>query len=187
MGLLKTLYWDLFSKKMRPLYIESLIRGLPGHFGERLREHWYRRRFAICGENLTVPLGAYFVNPQNIQCGDNVFWGLYCYIQAGGGLTLGSDVAIGPHVKIWTQSHRYHRSDLPVWKQGYEYNSVTIGDDVWIGANAFIMPGTVLGDRCVVSAHSVVNKKIYPEGTILAGHPARKIGNRLINTVSEQT
>ena len=68
---------------------------------------------------------------------------------------------------------------MPVWQQGYDNKSVKIGNDVWIGANAFIMPGTILGDKCIVSAHSVVGARQYPSGTILAGHPARKIGNRL--------
>ncbi len=178
MNLGKRLYWDLVSRETRFLYVESFLRGIPGPFGERLREKWYRRRFRKCGKNLTVPLGAFIANPQNIECGDNVFFGLYCYIQAGGGLVLGSDVAIGPHVKIWTQNHRYNDPEIPVWKQGYENKSVIIGNDVWIGANAFIMPGTILGDKCVVAAHSVVGARKYPPRTILTGHPARKIGER---------
>ncbi len=178
-SLLKRLYWDFTLSDIRPLYIEAVLRGIPGPFGERLREKWYKKRFRKCGKNLTVPLGAFIVNPQNIECGDNVFFGLYCYIQAGGGLILGSDVAIGPHAKIWTQNHVYQQLDVPVWKQGYENKPVKIGNDVWIGANAFIMPGTILEDKCIVSAHSVVGGRRYPPGTILAGHPARKIGSRL--------
>lgn len=178
MEILKRLYWDLASHDTRCLYVESLLRGVPGPFGERLREKWYRKRFKKSGRNLTVPLGAFIVNPQNIECGDNVFFGLYCYIQAGGGLILGSDIAIGPYVKIWTQNHRYKDPDVPVWRQGYDYKPVKIGNDVWIGANAFIMPGVILGDKCIVAAHSVVGAKTYPPGIILAGHPARKVGQR---------
>ncbi len=178
MNLFRVLYWDLTSKKIRHLYIESFLRGIPGRFGERLRERWYRKRFKSCGKNLTVPLGAFIVHPENIECGDNVFFGLYCYIQAGGNLVIGSDVAIGPHVKIWTQNHRYKDPHTPIWKQGYEKKTVVIGNDVWIGANAFIMPGTILADKCVVAAHSVVAARKYSPGMILAGHPARKIGQR---------
>jgi len=186
MSLFKRLYWDLLTKETRALYIEQFLRGIPALFGERVREKWYRKRFKKCGSNLTVPLGAFLVNPQNIECGDNVFFGLYCYIQAGGGLKLGSDVAIGPHVKIWTQNHRFNDLELPVWKQGYDNKPVVIGNDVWIGANAFIMPGTILEDKCIVSAHSVVGAKRYRSGTILSGHPARKIGQRSVNLAEEQ-
>lgn len=178
MSLLKRLYWDLASHDTRCLYIEAFLRGVPGPFGERLREKWYRRRFKKAGTNLTVPLGATIINPQNVVCGENVFFGLYCYIQAGGGLVLGSDLAVGPYVKIWTQNHQFKDFNVPVWQQGYENKEVIIGDDVWIGANAFIMPGAIIGDKCVIAAHSVVGAKQYPEGTILAGHPARKIGER---------
>ncbi len=81
-------------------------------------------------------------------------------------------------MKIWTQNHNYKEYNKPVWSQGYSYRPIRIGCDVWIGANAFIMPGTKLGNKCIILANSVVTSKEYPDGTILAGYPARKIGIR---------
>ncbi|MGL4339332.1 MAG: acyltransferase [Rhodoglobus sp.] len=56
----------------------------------------------------------------------------------------------------------------------YRYARIQIGSDVFIGAGAIIMPGVQIGDRCVVGAGSVVTRSI-PDGTVVAGNPARRI------------
>jgi acetyltransferase-like isoleucine patch superfamily enzyme len=57
----------------------------------------------------------------------------------------------------------------------YRYAPVSIGSDVFIGAGAIILPGVSIGDRCVVGAGAVVTKSV-PEGTVVAGNPARALG-----------
>jgi len=176
--LLKYLYRDITSKSKRNLYFAWFFRDLPGEFGIYLRRKWYSRLFKGCGENLRILPGTIILHPEMIECGDNVSFGVYNYVQAAGGVVIGDDVMMGPYVKIWTQNHNYDKTDVPVHQQGYKYKRVVIGDDVWIGANAFIMPGTELGDKVIVSANSVVSAKKYPDWSILAGYPARKIGVR---------
>jgi len=175
---MRQLYWDLRSATTRDQYLAYFIRDIPGTFGIMIRRIWYTKRFKRAGVNLTILAGAYIMNPQNIECGDNVSIGIHNYIQAGGGLFLGSDVMMGPYVKIWTQTHNYADYHTPVHSQGYMYAPVTIGNDVWIAANAFIMPGTVIGNKTIIAASSVVGAKKYPDRIILAGYPARKIGER---------
>lgn len=175
---LQKLYWDISSAGSREQYIAFLIRNLPGGFGMAVRRAWYGRRFRKCGKNLNILEGAFIINPQNVECGDNVSVGVCNYIQAGGGVVLESDVLLGPYVKIWTQNHNYKDYHTPIHSQGYAFSPVEIGNDVWVGANAFIMPGVRIGAKSIVSANSVVGAKVYPEGSILAGYPARKIGER---------
>lgn len=175
---LKNLRWDLSDKKGRQFIKAYLIRNTPGNFGFYLRNKFYKNLFAIAGDNLRVFPGSYIIHPENISCGSNFFIGINNFIQAGGGLECGNYVMLGPSVKIWTQNHKFLNSSIPVLKQGYERKKVFIGNDVWIGANAFIMSGAIIGDGCIVSAGSVVSAKNYAPGTILAGNPARKIGNR---------
>ena len=176
--LFKRLYWDLYTRTGRKQYVEHFLRDLPSGFGVYLRERWYIKRFKKAGNNTHILTGTHFIHPDKVECGDNVFFGINNYIQAAGGLMLGSNVMLGPYVKIWTQNHIYNDPNTPVWQQGYEYKEVIIGDDVWIGANTFIMPGAKIGDKCVISANSVLGGKQYPAGLILAGYPARKIGER---------
>ncbi len=56
-----------------------------------------------------------------------------------------------------------------------EIRPVEIGSNVWIGANAMILPGVRIGDDAVVAAHAVVNKDV-PDGGVVGGVPARVIG-----------
>jgi acetyltransferase-like isoleucine patch superfamily enzyme len=177
-SLAKYFYWDMSSHWKREEYVAFLLRSFPGHVGADLRRRWYSRLFLKTGVNLTVYPGAMILNPGKVQCGDNVNIGFYNYLQAGGGIVLGDNTLLGPYVKIWTQTHKYQDPLTPVHDQGAIFKPVIIGNDVWIGANVFIMPGAVILDRCVISANSVVGCKEYPEGTILAGYPARKIGER---------
>jgi len=176
--LIRYLYWDMSSYWKRDEYVATLLRSIPGNAGMHLRRTWYTKKFRRAGRNLSVFAGTTILNPGKVECGDNVNIGFFNYIQAGGGVVLGNNVLLAPYVKIWTQSHRFRDPLVPVSEQGCDFKPVFIGNDVWIGADAFIMPGTVIGDRCVISASSVVGRKEYPEGTILAGYPARKIGER---------
>ena len=159
-------------------YIEYLIRNSPGGIGMRARKMWYQNKFNTCGSNLRVLPGAFIINPNKVACGDNFFVGINNYIQAGGGLICGSNVMMGPYAKIWTHNHVFSDPNIPIWQQGYDAKEVVIGDDVWIGANALIMPGAKIGNRAIISACSVVGAKNYPDGIILSGNPARKIGAR---------
>jgi len=57
----------------------------------------------------------------------------------------------------------------------FSASPITIGEDVWIGANAIILKGVVLGDGCVVAAGAVVTRGHYPPGSIIAGNPAKVV------------
>lgn len=171
-------YWDMSSHWKRDEYVAALLRNAPGDVGMYLRRTWYTRKFKRAGRNLSVFTGTTILNPGKVECGEGINIGFFNYLQAGGGIVFGNNVLLGPYVKIWTQSHNFSDPLVPVSEQGSVFKPVFIGNDVWIGANAFIMPGTVIGDRCIISASSVVGQKEYPEGTILAGYPARKIGER---------
>lgn len=176
--LIKALYGDLFDRGLRSWLVSSLISYIPGETGIIIRRKWYSKRFKSVGKNLVILQGTLILNPQNIECGDDVSIGIYNYIQAAGGLSLGSDMMTGPYAKIWTANHNFSDYNIPIRLQGYTNSPVEIGNGTWIGAGAFIMPGVILGSKCIVSACSVVGAKKYIDGTILAGHPARKIMSR---------
>jgi acetyltransferase-like isoleucine patch superfamily enzyme len=176
--ILKRFYWTLRLKEDRLLLIYAFVREIPGQLGILIRRRVVAPHLAQVGENLMILEGARFRNPQKISCGDNVGIGNDVLLQAGGGITLGSDTLLGPGVKIWTQNHRYGDPDTPIREQGDDFGPVTIGDDCWIGSNAFIMPGVHLPRGCVVAAGSVVGAKPYKEFSVLMGNPARVVGFR---------
>jgi len=176
--LVKLLKWDLQDKDSRFFYLLFVIRNLPGRFGMALRERALRRYFKTAGSNLRIHNGIIIRNISRLSVGDNVTLGVDNFIQAAGGISIGNDVLLGPGVKIWSVNHVFSNADIPVREQGYEFKPVDIGDNVWIGANSFLMPGVDIGDGAIISAGSVVGTKKVPPYAILAGNPARKIGTR---------
>lgn len=90
-------------------------------------------------------------------------------------IKTGSDVSIGPEATILTLGHDPQSPDFA--DKGRE---VVIGDRVWIGYRAIILPGVTIGEGAVVGAGSVVTKDVEPY-RIVAGNPARIIGHRESN------
>ena len=114
---------------------------------------------------------------KNITIGKNVFFNTGCSFQDRGGITIGDGTMIGMNVTIATLNH-----GLPLETRNITYPSpVIIGENVWIGSNATILPGVTIGDNSVVAAGAVVTKDV-PENTVVAGVPAKvikKINNNL--------
>ncbi len=175
---LKLLRWDWRDEIGRFNLLNSIWMRTPGHLGFTWRNRHIPRYFAAAGTGITIHEGVHFRGIHRLRCGDDVEIGVDNFLQASGGLSLGDRVITGPGVQIWTINHNFDDVTRPIDEQGYEYAPVSIGDDCWLGAGVFVMPGVVLPEGCVVSAHSVVACKKYPPYVILAGHPARVIGHR---------
>lgn len=178
---LKRVYWELKEAPTRFFYLHFLIYNIPGYLGILWRRKLYARHCKRVGNNLIVYQGVRVRNVQELIIGDDVHLGLDVTLQAAGGITIGDRVAFGPGSKIWTSNHRFEDLNQSIMEQGYDYKPVVIGNDVWIAANVFIMPGVELPEGCVVGAGAVVGVKKYPPYSIISGNPARVIGNRLKN------
>lgn len=110
----------------------------------------------------------------DIQIGRNV-WKSFaisggCYIQGINGIRIGDDTLFAPGVKMISANHDVN--NMEGWTKT---GPIVIGKHCWIGANAVILPGVVLGDDVVVGAGAVVTKNV-PDNTVVAGVPARSIG-----------
>ena len=91
---------------------------------------------------------------------------------------IGDCCMFGPNVTIATAAHPI----LPSLRErAYQFNlPVSIGRNVWVGANAMILPGVTIGDNSVIGAGSVVTKDI-PANVVAVGNPCRvlrEIGER---------
>ena len=71
-------------------------------------------------------------------------------------------------------NHNFEDTTKRIDEQGVSTQPVVIGDDVWIGANAVILPGVTIGRHCVVAAGAVVTKDV-PDNTVVGGVPAKII------------
>ena len=128
-----------------------------------------------CGKNVNVEHGAFLASGKGIEIGDNSGIGLNCRV--AGPLSIGNDVMMAPGVMIFTQNHETRDLSIPMRLQTAPKKKVTIGDDVWIGANALIMPGVSVGDGAIIAAGAVVTKNV-DSYAVVGGNPARVIKYR---------
>lgn len=91
-----------------------------------------------------------------------------------GPVTIGSHVNLAQGITVTALNHNFAEKGLRIDEQGVSTNQVTIGNDIWIGANAVILPGVTIGDHSVVAAGAVVTKDVPPH-TLVAGVPAKII------------
>lgn len=108
-----------------------------------------------------------------IVVGDDTHIDVRSVIYGEGGIEIGSKCAIASNVVMYSQTNQYTQNPmLPIIEQGTQYRPVKIGNDVWIGAGALILPGITIGSHVVVGAGSVVNRDVE-DWKIVVGAPAR--------------
>lgn len=134
------------------------------------------------GRNLWITPPFYVDYGCDIFFGDNCEVNLNCVFLDDNRITVGDNALIAPGVQIYTAFHPAHPRDRfgPPREDGsFSFCKtltapVTIGDNVWIGGGAVILPGVSIGDNVVIGAGSVVTKDI-PSDTIACGNPCRVV------------
>ena len=106
----------------------------------------------------------------NIRIGLGVLFNFNYVVLDVVAVTVGARTQIGPAVQIYTADHP---RDPSVRRTGAEFGRpIRIGQDVWIGGGAIILPGVTIGDNAVIGAGSVVTRYV-PAGATARGNPAR--------------
>lgn len=162
-------------------FLFVLFRHLPpsfsragGRIAKKMRAFAAKGFITYCGKNVNIEHGA--VISSKISIGDNSGIGVDCVVN--GELHMGTDVMMGPECVIISRNHEFSRTDIPMWKQGYQEPAPCyIGNDVWIGRRVMIMPGVKIGNGVIIAAGAVVTKDI-PDYAIAGGVPAKVIKYR---------
>lgn len=108
----------------------------------------------------------------DVIIGDHTRIGLHNTII--GPVTIGCHVNLAQGITVTALNHNFEDSDKRIDEQGVSTTPVTIEDDIWIGANAVILPGVTIGNHSVVAAGAVVTKNVPPH-SLVAGVPAKII------------
>ena len=108
----------------------------------------------------------------DVIIGDHTRIGLHNTII--GPVDIGSHVNLAQGITVTALNHNFSDTKKRIDEQGVSTNQVTIKDDVWVGANAVILPGVTIGEHCVVAAGAVVTKDVPPH-SLVAGVPAKVI------------
>ena len=106
----------------------------------------------------------------NSRVGKNVFINSGCHFQDQGGITIGNGVLIGHNVVLATLNHDFS----PKKRSTLHPAPVVIGENVWIGSNATVVPGVTIGNGSIIAAGAVVTKNV-PENVVVGGVPAKII------------
>ncbi len=165
-------FFSIFYKKkyLKGKYFDSKIMGW----------YWAFRslRCRIFGENRKIPWPVHprtlVGNARNIIFDPdsiNVFQVPGCYWQAHGAtITIGKNCYVAPNVGVITTNHDIYDPSRHV-----SGKSVVISDSCWIGMNAVILPGVILGPHTVVAAGAVVTKSFEEGYCVIGGIPAKMI------------
>lgn len=134
----------------------------------------------VVGKNVRFGYGtriSFYDNSDNpmLCIGDNTYIVNRCSLIVGGKITIGRDVLIGSDVCIVSENHSIDPTlDIPYMNQKIVLGEIIIGDGVWIGDKALILPNIIVGDKAVVAGGAVVTQSVPPR-SIVAGNPAKII------------
>lgn len=135
------------------------------------------------GDNVVIGKNVRFGGVGKIVIGKNTGIGGYGHIESINEVIIGKNCQIARFCYFIDHDHYFKNPKLSLIKQTNFENDfstsrpISIGGNCWIGANVTILKGVSLGDNCIVGAGSVVTKS-FPAGSMIAGVPARKVGQR---------
>lgn len=149
------------------LYLLNWVGYIPSHL---IRKFFY----TLAGMRVrgTIHMWARFFNPSGISIGEDTIIGDHAFLDGRAPLKIGSHVDVASEVMIYNSEHDLEAADF-VARDG----EVEIGDYVFIGPRAIILPGVTIGRGAVVAAGAVVTSDVA-EFTIVGGVPAKEIGER---------
>lgn len=124
---------------------------------------------ASIGNNVEIYPSAKIMFPWLLKVGDNVVISWDVKVYNLGMITIGNGTVISQYAHLCGGTHDYTTNDFTLIRTG-----LTIGNNVWIAADAFIGPGVTIGDNSVIGARAVVVNNVEAN-TLAAGNPARPL------------
>lgn len=136
------------------------------------REEIIRKLFGKTEKRFLIEQPFFCDYGYNIEIGENFYANVNCVILDEATVRFGDNVFIAPNCGFYTAGHPF---DVEQRNQGLEYAyPITIGNNVWIGAQVCVLPGVSIGDNCVIGAGSVVTESI-PANSLAVGNPCRTV------------
>lgn len=138
---------------------------------EAKRQEILKKLFKHVGEGVFIAQPMYLGRGCKVSIGDNCYINFNMTLVDDLDITIGDGCLFAPNVMITTTGHP---ADPELRKKGMYSFPVNIGNNVWIGMGAVILPGVTIGDNSIIGAGSVVTKNI-PANVIAFGSPCRVI------------
>ena len=136
------------------------------------RAELLRELFGAVGPGVDVTPPFFCDYGTQIRVGERFYANAGCVILDCAAVSIGDRVLLGPGVQIYAATHPLDPAERAAgWESA---KPVTIGDDVWVGGGAILLPGVTVGAGSVIGAGSVVTRDV-PPGTVAAGNPCRAL------------
>lgn len=165
--------YEKFRKQIATQMQEKFDRVLP--LDEMLLDRWKKARLLGFGEKTSVYENVYIYGKPNV--GKKVWVGPFVILDGTGGLTIGDGCDISCGVMIF--SHTTHLRCVSKGKMDVVKKPVKIGNYVYVGSGAIILPGVTVGDHSVIGAGAVVTSSV-PAFSVAMGVPARIVGKVIL-------
>lgn len=134
----------------------------------------YQLTLGHCGRDCDFESDMIIRNPRNVSIGDRCSFSAFVVLDAHDRITVGNDCMFALRVTVSTATHDYTRTPM----NGRTLTRpVVIGNDVWFGVGATVLPGITIGDGAVIGAGALVTKDVAPRA-IVTGVPARVVKYR---------
>lgn len=130
---------------------------------------YHKDMFHKVGKDLILHSDVWIWGHKRISIGDNCSIRPFSVLYGGGGIVLGNKVRLGAHTRIISVYHKFDIEEF--YEHTYYDKPVKIGNRVWVGAGATILPGVTIGDNVIIGSNSVVTKDV-PSNQMWAGVPA---------------
>lgn len=176
----KFLDWIIMNQRdARPRWYVRMLAPLYQHRGRGSKIYWSVRmdtppyRDFSLGRKSVVESYCCINNAVgDVTIGDQTRIGIHCTVI--GPVRIGNNVNLAQGITVTALNHNFEDASRRIDEQGISTKPVVIGDDVWIGANAVILPGVTIGRHVVVAAGAVVTKDV-PDNCVVGGVPAKVI------------
>lgn len=139
-----------------------------------LRYLWLKLLGVECSHCLKIESRFIIKNCNKLKLGESVYINNNFWCNGKGGIEIGDDTLIGPNVTIHSSNHNFESIAELIRTQGHNDQKVKIHNNVWLGANVVVLPGSVIKSGCIIGAGSIV-RGILEENSVYVGNPIRKI------------
>lgn len=144
---------------------------------KKRRFHHLKKRLKAYGEGNDLSYDIQIDFPDRVTLGSYIYIGPGASINGLGGIEIKSGVIIGPNLTIHSANHNYKTAKFIPYDETFEFRKVTIHENVWIGGNVIITPGSTIGEGAIIGAGCVVSGNI-PALAIAIGNPCQVIKYR---------
>lgn len=169
---LKTAAWQVWLA-VRPLF-------RPWH---SLFSAYYRLRLRRCGRRVDFSTTMIIRNPGNIEIGNDCSFSNFVILDGHDRITIGSECMFANNVVVATATHD---ESVDPMRSVLRKQPVVIGDNVWFGIGATVLPGVTIGSGAVVGARALINRDVPPRAVVV-GVPGRVLRLRGPATAAADT